>query len=128
MKREPYFEAVYRIWGVGPKPEDKLAFWERVNGPTGGTDLSDIPIENQLVMQEMFEYPPHEDEDDEADHYPEEVSIHIWKYCWERGIECTEQALLRYFDFHHSKLLESVPEDPHVRFELFKDILIFSSH
>jgi hypothetical protein len=129
MKRKEFFESVYRIWDVKPTPEDKLAFWERVNGPTCGSDLSELSGENRLELQEIFECPRYEDEDDEtSDRYPDENSIYIWKYCWERGIEQSEQAMLRYFDFHHSGVLENPHEDPHVRLALYQGALVFSPY
>ncbi len=122
MKRADFLEAFYRIWEAGDKPEDKLALLDKVNGPVGGTDLSDLPIGDQLQIREEFDFPRWDEESDDADHYPEEREIRIAKYCWEKGIDPSRQ--LRYFEAHHPELLREVPEDS--RLTVFQDIFIFS--
>lgn len=122
MKREPFLEAYYRIWGAGEAPEEKLALLDKINGPVGGTDVSDWPIENQLRLREEFDFPTTDDDDN---FFPEEREIHISKYCWERGINSSPTYQLRYFEVHYPEVLEEAPADTKQRLLWFQNRFIF---
>ena len=97
MRREQYLATLYKVWGVDDTPKAKLEFWEELQGLSGGTDVSYLSEEEQLIIEECFQVGCPED-----DHslYPNERHIRVEKWCFERGVSSSPSGQLRYFEYH----------------------------
>ncbi|MEI6042066.1 MAG: hypothetical protein WCQ00_00660 [bacterium] len=90
--RNEYLNNLYQIWGVGPTPDERMAFLDKFFGPVGG-NIEGLPKEIQLQSLEAF----HIGEEDWGS-YTSERGLFSDKFYWEHGVGPDPAFRLRYWE------------------------------
>lgn len=110
MNRQEYIEEFYSVWGAEEDPQDRINLLNKVLGECSTShqeDLDKKSAESNLAVLELFFF----GEEDEPVHirpFPDKREIRIQKACWDRGIKGDSSSQLRYFEYHHYPVFESV--------------------
>ncbi len=118
-KREEYFENLYRIWGVGPSVQEKLAFWDKFEGQP----ISEPPGVNEEGSLQMSEI-SHLDLDIEDEAIPTEREIRVDKWCMDNGVNSEPSQMFRYFRVHYPHLVPAGETDRE-KLEYYQNTIIF---